>query len=55
MKLITNPNAFFEKLKRKEVRIRKPLVIVLLLAVILASYQYFLMDKLSQAFPSELA
>jgi len=28
MKFITNPNAFFEELKQKEVRIRKSLVIV---------------------------
>ena len=55
MKLITDPNAFFEELKQKDVRIRKPLVIVLLLAVILAIYQYFLMNRLSQAFPVEIA
>ncbi len=55
MKLITNPDEFFEELKQRDVRIRKPLVIVLLLAVILASYQYILVTKLSQAFPPELA
>ncbi len=55
MKLITDPNGFFEELKEKEVRIRKPLVIVLALAVLISAYQYFLVTKISQAFPPELA
>ena len=55
MKLITDPNGFFEGLKQKEVRIRKPLLtIVLPLAILLSIYQYFLMNKLSQAFPAEI-
>jgi hypothetical protein len=55
MKLITNPNEFFKKLKQKEVRIRKPLMIVVALAVAVSAYQYLLMTKLSQAFPPDLA
>jgi len=56
MKLITDPNAFFEELKQKDIRIKIPLLnIVLPLAVLLSVYQYFLMNKLSQAFPRELA
>ncbi|GEM_PF-4506089 len=37
MKLITDPNGFFEELKQREVRIRKPLVIVSALAVLVFS------------------
>ena len=55
MELITDPNRFFEGLKEKEIKIRKPMVIVTVLAVIVSAYQYFLMTKLSQAFPSEIA
>jgi len=53
--LITNPNEFFRELKDKEVRIRKPLVIVVALAVLISAYQYFLVTKISQAFPAEIA
>ena len=56
MKLITNPNGFFEELKEKEIGIKIPLsTIVLPLAIILSIYQYILMSKLSQASPSNLA
>ncbi|WP_456328588.1 YIP1 family protein [Archaeoglobus sp.] len=56
MKLITNPNEFFEELKHKDVKIKKPLLtIVLPLAVILSAYKYLIMNKISQAFPKELA
>ncbi len=55
MELITNPDRFFAKLKQKEIRIRKPVTIVLFLTVIVSTYQYFLISKLSQAFPSEIA
>ena len=40
---------------REDVRIRKPLVIVLTLATLVSIYQYLLASKLSQALPSELA
>jgi len=53
MKLITDP--FFEGLKEKEIKIRKPMVIVTVLAILVSAYQYFLMTKLSQAFPEEIA
>jgi hypothetical protein len=55
MNLITNPNTFFKELKEKEIRIRKPLAIVTVLAILVSAYQYFLVTKISQAFPSELA
>ncbi|WP_318249235.1 Yip1 family protein [Geoglobus acetivorans] len=56
MKLITNPNAFFEDLKQKDTRIRIPLLtIVVPLAVLISSYQYLLVTKISHAFPEELA
>jgi len=55
MELITNPNMFFAKLKQKETRIRKPLVIMFALAVLVSAYQYFLVTKISQAFPAEIA
>ncbi len=56
MKLITNPNAFFEELKQRDVRIKVPLLTVMIpLAILLSIYQYILTTKLSQAFPPELA
>jgi hypothetical protein len=55
MKLITDPNGFFEELKQKDVRIRKPMVIVLALAILISVYQYILTTKISQAFPAEIA
>ncbi len=56
MKLITNPNAFFEELKRKDIRIKTPLLTVVFpLAVLISAYQYFLSTKIAQAFPEELA
>ena len=55
LELITNPDGFFYKLKSKDVRIRMPLLAVVLpLAFIISGYQYYLVDKLSQAFPSEV-
>jgi len=56
MKLITNPDEFFAELKQRDVRIRVPLLtIVLPVAVIMAVYQFLLMTKFSQIFPRELA
>ena len=54
MRLITNPDGFFEELKWKGVKLRK-IAIVLALAVLISSYQYFLVTKLSQALPTEIA
>ena len=55
MKLITNPDEFFEELKHREVRIKIPLLTIIIpLAVLLSIYQYILAIKLSQAFPPEL-
>jgi len=55
MRLVTNPDRFFEELKQREIKIRVPLLIVLAIAVITSAYQYLLMSKLTQAFPAELA
>ena len=55
MKLITNPNAFFDDLKYKSVQLRYPLIIVALLATIAALYQYLLITKMSQALPEDIA
>jgi len=56
MKLITNPNAFFEEMKQKDTRIRIPLLtIVIPLAILISVYQYILTTKISQAFPEEIA
>ena len=56
MKLITNPDEFFEELKHRDVRIKIPLLTVMIpLAILLSVYQYVLATKLAQAFPPELA
>ncbi len=48
LELITDPDELFYKLKSREVRIRIPLLtIVLPLAFILSGYQYYVVDKLS--------
>ncbi len=50
MKLITNPDEFFEELKQRDVKIRIPLLTVMIpLAILLSIYQYLLATKLSQA------
>ncbi len=55
MKLITNPNVFFEELKNKDIRIKIPLLTLIIpLMVLISAYQYILVRKLSQAFPEEL-
>ena len=55
MKLITNPDEFFEELKHRDVRIKIPLLTVMTpLAILLSAYQYVLATKLAQAFPPEL-
>jgi hypothetical protein len=56
LKLIFNPDEFFSELKGRDVKIRVPLLtFVLPFAVILSGYQYFIVNKLSQAFPEELS
>jgi hypothetical protein len=55
MQLITNPNEFFAILKEKEIKIRKPALILLLLAIVVSVDQFLLVCKLSQAFPGEIA
>lgn len=55
MKLITNPNEFFQELSREDVRIQKPMTIVVAIAAIISAYQYLLAAKLSQVIPSDLA
>ncbi|ADC64383.1 Protein of unknown function DUF2143 [Ferroglobus placidus DSM 10642] len=55
MKLLTNPNKFFDDLKYKSVQLRYPLIIVALLATLTSLYQYLLITKMSQAFPEDIA
>ena len=55
LKLITNPNEFFAELKQEDVKIKKPLTLVLPLAIILSIYQYLIINKIAQAFPTEIA
>lgn len=54
MKLIADPNRFFEELKYKDVRLIYPMVISTSLATLLTAYQYTLATKVSQALPEEL-
>ena len=55
LKLLSNPNGFFSDLKKEEVKLKKPMAILIALAILLSAYQYILMLKLSQAFPPKLA
>ncbi len=41
MKLITNPDEFFEELKQRDVRIKIPLTIMIPLAILLSAYQFW--------------
>ncbi len=55
LNLITGPDEFFAKMKEKDPNLKKPAVIVFLLAVIIAYYQFKFIMKLSTAFPDNIA
>ncbi len=55
LSLITNPDKFFAKLKAKDPNLKKPAVIVILLAVMVAYYQFRVTLKLSTALPQDIA
>jgi hypothetical protein len=55
MELITNPDGFFREMKHKKVQILKPAVILILLAILLAIYQYGFTTKLAQVLPEDIS
>ncbi len=55
LSLIINPDGFFAELKEKNPDLKKPAVIVLLLAILVAYYQFRVTMKLSTALPEDLA
>ena len=54
MKLINDPDGFFAEMRSHEVKLSKPALIVLLLAILVALNQYILIAKLSEAMPQKL-
>lgn len=55
MNLISDPNGFFEKLKDKEVSLKVPLLIIIVLSIIGGINQFLITSKLAEAFPSDFA
>lgn len=53
--LISDPNGFFEKLKEKEVSLKVPLLIIIVLSIIGGINQFLITSKLAEAFPSDFA
>ncbi len=53
--LIINPDEFFAELKERGGSLKRPALIVLLLAAVISYYQYRLTLKLSTALPEDLA
>ncbi len=55
LSLITNPDEFFAEMKEKNPDLKKPAVIVLLLGILVAYYQFRLGVKIATALPPDLA
>ena len=55
MKLITDPNKFFEKAIDSEIRLKRPLLIILSIGLLTSIYQYSIISKIAQALPAEIA
>ncbi|AIY91055.1 Yip1 family protein [Geoglobus acetivorans] len=55
MRLITDPDRFFEDLKNRDINLKRPLAVVSALSILVSAYQYLLMSKLAQAIPEDLA
>ena len=55
MKLVTNPNKFFEKAVNSEIRLARPLLIILSIALLTSIYQYSIISKIAQTFPEDVA
>jgi len=53
--VILDPDGFFEELKMKEVSLQTPILIILVMSMIGAVSQFFIMNKLAGAFPEEIA
>lgn len=55
MNLISDPNGFFEKLKEKQISLKVPLLIILVLSIIGGINQFLITSKLAEAFPSDFS
>ncbi|MFP3908232.1 MAG: YIP1 family protein [Archaeoglobaceae archaeon] len=55
LNLISDPGRFFEELKGKEISLKVPLLIILVLSIIGGINQFLITIKLAEAFPSDFA
>ncbi len=55
MKLITDPDGFFATLRERDVDLKKPALLVLLLTFVAAYIEWRILMKMSEAFPPKLA
>lgn len=55
LSLITNPDEFFAELKEKDPSLKRPAIIVILLAMMVAYYQFKVTMKISTALPPDIA
>jgi len=53
--VISNPDKFFQELMQKEIDLKKPFLIILIVALIASVNQYFIVSKIAEAFPSDLS
>lgn len=55
MRLITNPNEFFARLKEQEISLKVPVLIVVALAIITSVKQFLIISKMAQSLPPEMS
>lgn len=53
--IISNPDGFFHELMQKEINLKRPFLIVLIVALITSVNQYFIVSKMAEAFPPDLS
>lgn len=53
--VISNPDGFFQELMQKEINLKKPFIIILIVAVIASVNQYFIVSKMAEASPPDLS
>ncbi len=55
LNLISDPNGFFERQKERDVSLKVPLLIIIVLSIIGGINQFLISSKLAEAFPSDFA
>jgi|Deesub1362A_J573_1020465.scaffolds.fasta_scaffold27114_2 hypothetical protein len=53
--ILSNPDGFFSEMMQRNVNLKRPFLIILILAIISSISQYFIVTKMAEAFPPEVA